>query len=637
MCGITGILSLNGSKVCRQTLHAMNLAVSHRGPDGSGEYFNSDDSYGTAHRRLSILDLSKNSSQPFKSDDGRYILTYNGEIFNYLELRHELQQLGREFKTESDTEVLLKCYLQWGAQCPEKFNGMWAFTIWDNAKKILFASRDHFGIKPFYFLHEPNKRFVFASETNQFKHLNDFNRTGKRENIINAIRNPFSLEGNGLTIFQGIQSLPAGHNLTIECEGKMRISRWWNTLDYSSLTPVSYSEQVEQFRDLAYDACRLRLRSDVDIATALSGGLDSSSVFSIVQGIKNSRAPIQGAPSSFHKAFIASFPGTAQDETHFAKEVVEKFDAEAIIFEQNYNTLASNVISTTKQFDAIYSTPIIVASDIYRNMRDNGITVSLDGHGVDEMMFGYAGLQLEAAKDALRAGNHAVAKDYIEIYNQLFEENQHKSIETLFPDVIKADAFSKLSRKIEGIWKYRILRQQWMPLQNPPIQLRRFKELTELKNKSEKSLYLQFHHNMLPTILRNFDKASMMHGIESRAPFMDHRIVSFMFRLPLEAKLGGGYTKKILRDSMEGILPETIRTRKLKTGLNAPIQTWLEGPLKEFVLDTVSSSAFKSSNCWNGHRVAKDVKSHFKTHSKTKNIQWQTLWSIINAQIILND
>ena len=635
MCGITGILQLDGNRVNPNAVQNMTFALKHRGPNGSGEYFDPSGRYGAGHRRLSIIDLSDAGKQPYTSDDGRFVLCYNGEIFNFIEIRQELQQFGVQFRSKTDTEVVLASFIHWGPECLLRFNGMWAFTIWDNENKELFVARDRFGIKPLYYTFKQNHHFVYASETVAFQYApHDGARNLSSNHIHKAIQSPFSLEGNGLTIFENIKSILPGHYAIVKEGANFQQTRWWNTLlEQDGSTDLSYDDQVARFRELSFDATKIRLRSDVDIATALSGGLDSSSVFGIIQNIALDEKSGLSYPESFHHAFIASFPNTPQDETNFALDVTTKYDAPHTVFEQDFAKLAGNIVSSTRSFDAIYSTPLIVANDIYRNMKENGFSVSMDGHGVDEYMYGYQGLQKLAATEALEIGNVSAAQDYLDIFNQMSLDQSINDLGQLVSSK-QNSVENNIIKRAQAAWNFRIRRKYWVSPFSEPIQQRKFDELDLYALKSERELYLQFHQSMLPTILRNFDMASMAHGVESRAPFLDHRIVTMMFHLPISSKMGGGYTKRLLRDSMLGILPESIRTRKLKTGLNAPLRDWFFGALNEFALDTIHSKSFQNSAFFNGKFICKEIKKPLRNKMESNPVNWTRFWTIMNTHIV---
>jgi asparagine synthase (glutamine-hydrolysing) len=643
MCGITGIITFDASKVNLASLKSMNESVMHRGPDGGGYWVHDDGFIGFAHRRLSILDLSAFGSQPMSYSDGRYMITFNGEIFNFIEIRKNLQNLGYRFNSDTDTEVIIASYDYWGKDCLKQFNGMWAFAIWDQKERELFLARDHFGIKPLYYFHDPGKRLVFGSETNQFNKLDSFKKEVDRDRLIDCLFDPDFQEGYGLTIFKEIVSVLPGCWVSVK-HGELQIVRWWDTLNFPIEVPENYEDQVSTFKDLFFDSLQLRLRSDVPIATALSGGVDSSSVYSSLHYLSKNHLLSGGrAAKEWQQAFVACFPDTSKDETLYAKQVIDSYSGEAEFWYQDKNNLVNDIISYTQRFDAVYSTPIHVVSKIYGRMRENGIVVSMDGHGVDEMMYGYPGLQIQAASQALERHDILFVEDLIDTYINLYPQTMHSRLKDVVHKIVykkefQSPWFNSLKDKSRNlalqILNQTKIKEQWLPIHeiNRSTISTMSTSDSRYEWRSENSLFDQFHVTRLPAILRNFDKASMMSGVEIRMPFMDHRLVSFIFKLPLKSKINGGFTKRILRDAMKGILTDSVRGRTGKIGLSAPWNEWVESDLKEFILDTVGSDSFLKSDYWNGRRIQKDM---YKYYNDNKQINLDKLWLIINAHIIL--
>jgi asparagine synthase (glutamine-hydrolysing) len=639
MCGIAGILTIDNSKINKEDIIFMTESISHRGPDGNGFWFHENQNIGFGHTRLSILDLTENGKQPMIYLGGRYTITFNGEIFNFIELKEYLGKQGFQFTTDTDTEVILAAYHFWGKSCLDHFNGMWAFAIWDDVEKELFLARDHFGIKPLYYTSTSNF-IAFGSETNQFQKLSIFKRDLNNDIFLNSIINPQITEGNGVTIWEDIKSILPGHFMSIK-DGKQEIKKWWSTFDYNIQVANTYENQVEEFRELFFDSLKLRLRSDVSIGTALSGGVDSSSVYSAIKHLSQTDSiQTDRMPKDWQTAYVASFPGTQQDETEFAEAVIKSLNGDVkYCFTQSSN-LIDELIIKTKKFENIYSTPINVISMIYESMRRDGIVVSMDGHGVDEMMYGYHGLQLDLAKESYLNGENERAYDLIETYVNLYDPVQHQQVrETAMKYVFnkitlkyKVDKFTK--KVIIKLNRYKKTKP-WL------VDFQRLSILSDNNisedfglSKAERSLYNQFHGIILPVILRNFDKASMMSGVEIRMPFLDHRLVSYVFKLPVDSKIGAGFTKRILRDSMKGILTEKVRNRKSKIGLNAPWNEWMDGVLKEFLLDEVHSSRFLNTNLWNSRQIQQDLISYYQF--KNKNFDKSFFWKIVNAHILIN-
>jgi asparagine synthase (glutamine-hydrolysing) len=636
MCGISGIWHLNNEPLAELKLQTFINSIAHRGPDGFGFYIDEKSCLGLGHRRLSILDLSEAGKQPMSFADARYWISYNGEVFNFIELKSELKSKGYVFKTETDTEAILAAYHCWGIDALRKFNGMWALAIWDTSEKKLFLARDRFGIKPLYYLYIPNTLFAFASETIAFKNLDDYQRKFDEKNISLQLEDSTLLEGIGYTIFQNIFQLLPGHNMVVSKNETPVQKRWWNTLENLQTVPKKYEEQTEQFRTLLVDSLKLRLRSDVTIATALSGGVDSSSVFCTLNYMMQHTTNKERMPANWQQAFVATFPDTLSDEEDYARQVINHTGLEGTFITLDENTLYSKIIDTTIKSDAIIDSPIISAYMVYEAMRKHGVTVSMDGHGVDEMLYGYPWL-VKAAYRYYNDKNDVRNKQDIEqIYIDLFSDDKKEEIRT----VLKSEFLSRtLAQQIKSKIKNSPLRNIYSLLRNN-VQNLMLAQLSDKPyntgriNSAEQSLFNSFHISVLPTLLRNFDRASMLNGVEVRMPFMDHRLVQYVFSLPTSGKLGNGFTKRILRDAMAGLMPETIRLRKLKTGLNAPIYDWYNNKLSQVVLDEVNSSAFLNSPYWNGKKVAAFATQKTKTKSWQGDHESMIFWRYFNTHLL---
>ncbi len=633
MCGIAGIYNLNGNSVDLNNLKHFTDSMRHRGPDGAGYELFNNNTLGLGHRRLSILDLSEAAKNPLHYAD-RYTITFNGEIFNFLEIKNDLIAKGYSFKTETDTEVVLAAYNEYGKDCLLKFNGMWAFAIWDKKENTLFLSRDRFGVKPLHYCFIPNHLFAFASETIAFKHLDEFNRNFDEKNLVCAIQLSNYIEAAGKTIFKSIYQLLPGHSIVIANNKELKIERWWNTADHLILVNSNYEKQVEEFKELFFSACKLRMRSDVPIASALSGGLDSSSVYCTLQQFKNSSSELQRLPSDWQKAFVATFPGTNMDERQYAEEVINYTNGNAVYIIPDYSNLIKDIVKTTALFDGIIANPVIAICDIYKAMRKNGIVVSLDGHGADEYAFGYNYYVLDAFYEALKNNNENGAKEYSAIVSELSPVyNSEKLMQSFYENnSVKAKIKNKIKSIIgtNGSQKLPSNNFNWF---NEESKTETFSVFSNPFKGITKTLFNDFHYNSLPINLRDFDRASMQNSIEIRMPFMDYRLVNYMFSLPQESKLGNGFTKRIIRDAMKGIVPEKIRTRKLKIGIGSPIAEWVAGPMKELINDNISSKKLLEANYLKGAEIKKYVEQQYQNNSWNTN-NASKVWCVINSLLI---
>ncbi len=645
MCGIAGIWNIDGETLGLNTLKLFTDSIAHRGPDGSGYELLCNNTLGFGHRRLSILDLSEAGKQPMRNAAKDLIISFNGEIYNFIEIKKELSDAGEKFYTETDTEVILSAYKRWGKDCLQKFNGMFAIAIWDENNKELFLARDRFGVKPLYYLYLPGKKLAFASETVAYKHLDEYIREVNPQLLNIALTNPDIIEGSDKTIFRNIYQLLPGHFLTLKLNDEPKVKCWWRTSDNIVKVSSSYSEQVEEFRSLFESACKLRMRSDVTIASALSGGLDSSSVYCTLHKLKNSNSTIERLPKDWQKAFVATFPGTSVDEKKYAEQVVKYVNGEAKYLVPDYKNLVSDIVTATKLFDGIIKTPITSISDVYKAMRANGVTVSMDGHGVDEMMFGYNSYVLEAFYDAIKKKQFNKADEFAKIVNGLSPQYKYEDLKNTIKQFDKsivergisflksrAGASSAVAKKTSRSNEISWLNESDVNIYNS---ITSNFNIPEHLSSPEKMMYEDFHYKSLPINLRDFDRASMQHGIEIRMPFMDYRLVSYVFSLPPESKLGGGFTKRILRDAMKGHMPEEIRTRTLKIGIGAPMVEWFNNELKSFIIDEMSSQKFVESPYWNGKEIKASVDRAYAAKSLDKNFCNKT-WTFLNANLILN-
>jgi len=655
MCGIAGIWHLNEKELESEKLRRFTDALTHRGPDGSGYKLFNEVKLGLGHRRLSILDLSEAGKQPMSYPKSNLHITFNGEIYNFIEIRNELKNLGYQFATDTDTEVVLAAYKQWNFDCFNKFNGMWAVGIYNSDTKQLLLCRDRFGVKPLYYSFKPNDFVAFASETVAFRHLDNFTLSANDELISRSIDNPVYTEGTGYTIWNNIYQILPGHFTEINLNSKNIQQKRWFEIPRKNIS-ISYNEAKEEFFRLTENAVKLRLRSDVPVATALSGGLDSSTVYAMLYHLRNKNLSSERINFNDIKGFVATFEGTLQDETDYAKSVVDFYKGEAEFIKTDFDTIIGNIESSTRLFNDITATPISVLGDVYKSMRSNNYIVSLDGHGVDEMLYGYRSLVGMAINQAIISLDTEYEADltntYLEMCHPEFREDERKKLIERSIQLKNLLSINTTAGKIKYAVKQKL--KEFLPhkpdLFNPPsvaavswLKNKRFSSVKQLSdqpvdlsfyNASEKELAIDFYYRNIPYNMRDFDRAAMQHGIEIRMPFMDYNLVNFVFSLPMKYKVGNGYTKRVMRDSMQNILPEKISKRKLKIGMGAPIADWFNDSLSSYILDTVHSNRFLSNPLWDGKEI-QDFVSRNCEHKKWKQKEAQQFWNILNAHIIL--
>lgn len=561
MCGIAGIVNLRGNPVEPAEISRLTSLIAHRGPFGEGTWFNAKRNVAFGHRRLAIIDPGEGGYQPMVSGDGRHVIVYNGEIYNFLELRRELEAKGAVFRSQSDTEVILAAWQAWGEDMLLRFNGMWALAIYDTATDELFLARDRFGIKPMLYALS-SERFVFASEQRALA------RSGLLETSLDIdvarrlLLDPFGIEGSERTLYSQVRRLQGGHCMWLR-QGRVQVRRWWRTVDHLPAIPQTETERVARFRDLFQDSVALRMRSDVPIGTCLSGGFDSSAVICAMASHEKAGMGPRDSTAWRH-AFVATFPGASNDERPMAEEAAAWAKVAPSFLEIGRADALTDLDRILDDNDDVYiglpSAPWL----IYRELRRQNVTVSLDGHGADELMGAYF---QEGQSAAFRIRNAAAA---LMSRSRLAQRGI---------DFLRAQMISRQGRYF--------LRGGLTAIPAALPLVAENDELPDTWGALNRRLYRMFHSTTLPTILRNFDRLSMAHGIEVRMPFMDWRLVTYTMALPETSKSADGMTKVVARQAMANLMPESIRTARRKVGFNSPMPEWLNGPLAGWTAELV--------------------------------------------------
>jgi asparagine synthase (glutamine-hydrolysing) len=511
------------------------------------------------NRRLSILDPSSAGRQPMTNEARDIFLTFNGEVYNYVELRTELRGRGHRFVSESDTEVVVHAYEEWGPACVRRFNGMWAFALWDQPRRRLFCSRDRFGAKPFYYRLDDGL-FVFGSEIKAILAALE-GRPSPHWPTIVAFLTAGLVCHTVDTFFDGIARLPAAHNLLISRD-RVELIRYWDYTDQSHV--YDYRRPGATFAELFDDAIRLRLRSDVPVGIALSGGIDSASVTAVAR--QHHRASL--------KAFTAEFPGKPYDERCFAELVATRFDAELHPVAYRPTSILEDLRHVIWHMD--YPTPHSQILPRWHLMRlaAQHVKVVLEGQGSDEMLAGYPfryfphhvahELTMLTPRDFVRRGGRLIAAGARMSY-RLGSDAIPLALGLVAP------ALSRLLGPVR-------LREDVI---SPELRalLPRASRQADLNGPFSDALTRALHadhsRDMLPQLLKFGDAISMAHSIEARMPFLDYRLVEFVFRLPARDKLDGVTTKVILKRALGGTLPPEIVARREKVGFQTPIEEWL--------------------------------------------------------------
>jgi asparagine synthase (glutamine-hydrolysing) len=590
MCGIAGIVRRRGAV---DDVSIMLELMAHRGPDGKGEWRETMPSglrIALGHCRLAVIDLSDAATQPMSDVSDRFVLTFNGEIYNYLELRAELIRLGARFRTESDSEVILEAFKIWGRECVEKFNGMFAFAAYDRVEQKLFCARDRYGEKPFLFFVDA-EMFAFASEYKALLALDEVSAEFDELRLIRAgYDQSAGLDGDRQTAFVDIQQLRPGEALEIDGRDLIpRIQRYYRPRFDPGRWKGREEDAFAEFREILIDSVRLRLRSDVTIGSCLSGGLDSSAIVCIARRLLGDNAP--------YETFTGVFPGTYADEKIFADAVI----AEARVGNHVVEPSSKRFIDELPSFVWLNELPVGTSSQfcqwcVFRLAKDHDVTVLLDGQGADELLGGYPSyyrLYLKSLQEIGERARYARELRGIDERYPGVRSNLLRRLRDGLPFRLRhalANRSGSGSSILYGLAPD--VAEQTMKL----AERKRLPGFHALSSALAEDSFGRF----LTTLLRYGDRNSMAHSREVRLPFCDHRLAEFALSLPPHLLMGDIQTKRLLRESMRGILPEAIRTRWAKRGFLPPQEQWFESAsMRTLVRDTLSSSSFRQSPYWN--------------------------------------
>ena len=593
MCGIAGIV-VNAQSEIRQerikrSVLTMNTLQEHRGPDGKGVWINPEDGVGLGHVRLSIIDVER-GDQPMTSGD--FVITYNGEIYNYIELRKEL---GVEnFETSSDTEVILKAYEKWGEACVSHFRGMFAFAIWDTRRKGLFCARDRFGIKPFYYSKIPSG-FIFASEAKALLPFLD-------EIAINyeALKDylAFQFTLGEKTLFKGIHKLLPAHTLMLK-DGNIRVRKYWEVeykLDWYH-TKQYFTEQV---RNKLLDSVRYHLRSDVPVGSYLSGGLDSSIVTSLARQIQ--------CDGGFY-AFHGKFPENKEyDESDYAREVAEFCKVDLHEKSITSRDFVSNIRKVIYHLDYPVAGPGAFPQYMTSELASRHLKVVLGGQGGDEIFGGYVRYLISYFEQCIKGA----------IEGTMYSGNFVVTYESIIPNLASLRNYKPLLQEFwrEGLFEkrdrryFRLINRanglakeiNWELLE-PYSALETFRKIFWGKNVEKESYFDSMTHfdfkTLLPALLHVEDRMSMAHGLEARVPLLDHPLVELAATIPSNIKFENGELKHLLKIVFSRDIPARLRQRKDKMGFPVPLNEWIQGELGDFVKDIFNSERAKTRDYLN--------------------------------------
>ncbi len=560
MCGISGIINKNQQSVPKDLIEQTNNLILHRGPDSFGYFFYKN--LGLGHRRLAIIDLSNDGCQPMDYM-GRYVLVFNGEIYNYIELKAELSIIGYEFISKSDTEVILAAYDHWGIECVSHFNGMWAFALLDMEKDVVFISRDRFGIKPVYYC-STKDYFVFGSEIKQLLPFFEKNIV-EESNMVDYLA--VGLEDHTeSTFFKGIKKLLPSHSMTINlADGSNKINQYFDlplNFDFKNLTE---SESIESFKKVFLDAIKIRLRSDVKVGTCLSGGLDSSAITHYA-----SKMYFEQTGEKFMAFHVVTSEDPLFNELPFVEELIKNLPVELVKIDGGPEAVRENIDKVIWCQEEPFGSPSIVLQFLLmKKARELNCKVLLDGQGGDETLLGY-----ERYYPSLFLG--LTGFDRVKFFVQVIRHSKLGLLELLKYILY----FTNKGIRLNFIKKRSFfLKKETLNKLSSEI----LSELSSNYTNIEKLQKQELFSTQLPHLLRYEDKNSMAFAIETRLPFLDYRNVINSLSIPYKYKINKGWSKYILRKAIQDDIPDAVVWRKNKNGFELPELKMFESLENEFL------------------------------------------------------
>ena len=621
MCGIAGILNLSDRQVVNleHSLATLNRLQKHRGPDGEGIWFPESEHVGLAHVRLSIIDL-ETGQQPMLSNS-KNAITYNGEIYNFEELKKEIGE--SDFSTNSDTEVILKAYERWGVDCISKFRGMFAFALWDESKSKLFCARDRFGIKPFYYT-IVNDIFYCASE---IKALLPFVKEidTDKDSLNDYLTFQFTLGEK--TLFKGIKQLEPGHLLTIE-NSQISVKKYWEV--YYNLD-FSHTEQyfIEQTRELMGDSIRLHLRSDVPVGAYVSGGRDSSIVAALASQIETSE----------FQAFTGKFSyGEGYDESMYARDLSQQYSFNLHELDIKSTDFVSSIHKIIYHLDQPVAGPGSFPQYQISQLASEHRKVVLGGQGGDEIFGGYARYLIAyfeqcikgAIEGSLNNGNFVVTyesiisnleslKQYKPLLKQFWSKGLFETIDRRYFDLVNRAPTLEDEVNWDAIGKSSTCDE--------------FTKIFLGDNVGHESYFDLMTHfdfkTLLPALLQVEDRMSMAHGLESRVPFLDHKLIELAATIPADIKFKNGELKRLLVRTFDPILPNSITQRKDKMGFPVPLNEWMQGELKDFICGIFETGRDRGREFFNTDVILENLSKEGKFSRK--------IWGLLSLEVWMQE
>lgn len=619
MCGIAGFTRFNDPTGDESSLIRMGDVIAHRGPDAHGEYI--DDGVGLCHRRLSIIDLSAAGNQPMFSADGNLVIVFNGEIYNFLELREDLESRGYQFHTKTDTEVILALYQYEGVNCLDKLFGMFAFALWDKPKQELFIARDRLGKKPLYYYHT-EKQFVFGSEIKSILEIESVPKEVRADAIYDFFVYQYVPETK--SIFKNIDKLMPGHFLTINKDG-MKVKQYWD-VSFKDQSSSSEAEITEGLLDVINLCTKQRMISDVPLGAFLSGGVDSSGIVALMAN--NSEKPVVTCS--------IGFDSKKYDEIQYAKQVADQYHTT-----HHELTVKENILDSLEHiagfFDEPFADQSLVPTFFVSQLARTKVTVALAGDGGDENFAGYSKYNVDQVENDLRNKIPGFMRNML--FPPLVGPLERSNIRSFNRAATLLNAMSKTPAEGFYLTNTFMTDVMWRRLANdslkqeldgyhPSLYMTSYYNNADADDHLSKILYTDIKTFLVGDILVKVDRMSMANSLEVRAPVLDHRVIEYAASIPSNLKLNGKEKKYILKKAFTPYLPDDILYRK-KMGFSVPLAKWLRNELKT----TAEEKLFKTENGLSNYFNTTEIKNIWSEHQKGIRDHADALWNLLMFEL----
>ena len=618
MCGIVGWKSKR--KIDKNIIMEMANSIAHRGPDGEGYYYNDDNTLALAHKRLSIID-PEHGHQPMISQDKNYVITFNGAIYNFLELRRELISLGHPIKTYSDTEVLLYSYIQWGEACLEKLNGMFAFVIYDKRKKILFGARDRLGEKPLYYFYD-NENFIFASEIKAILASGIVKIELNEESLQEYLTFQYYLNSN--TLFRKIYKLKPGYYFVLnEKTMKFEKKEYWDVVFGEDCKQQKEEYYIDKLRHLINDSIAIRLRADVALGSHLSGGIDSSAVAALNALRLGNSIKLETFTGKFSE-------GSDYDETRYAKEVAKNINSvynEIVIRHTDFLDSIEDIIYYMDEPEA---GPGVFSQYQVAKFARKKVKVILGGQGGDEVFIGYIRYLIAYYEKMLKRNIQESGKYYQNILNSMTSNlYQLKGYEPMMQSFFEKGLFEDDAKRYFRLINRFASNQNIFSKDFLEKDYGIFDKFNNIFSKYNTSIINKMSYydikTFLPSLLHVEDRTSMANALESRVPLLDHRIIEFVATIPAHIKFKNGIIKYLPKKVFRNIIPDSILERKDKKGFPTPTNLWFKTTLNLWVKDLLSDKRTIERGLYEKEELLKLVDGSSKFS--------RSLWGVINLEL----